>query len=80
MAGKEKRAYVSMKGTKEGLMLYLDDTCAYDELLKQVDELLTTTTRDEEGPLVSVHVHVGNRYLTREQEERLRDVIRMKKT
>ncbi|EMI10579.1 septum site-determining protein MinC [Anoxybacillus gonensis] len=79
VAGKEKRPYVSMKGTKEGLTLHLDDTCAYDELLKQVDELLTTTTRDEEGPLVAVHVHVGNRYLTREQEERLRDVIRAKK-
>ncbi|TCL51941.1 septum site-determining protein MinC [Thermolongibacillus altinsuensis] len=80
VVNKPKKQYVAMKGTKDGLTLHLDDTCSYDELLKELDEKLAINETDEQdGPFIAVRLHVGNRYLTHEQEERLRAIIRAKK-
>ena len=74
------KQYITIKGTKDGLTLHLDDTCSYDDLLKELEEKLTVSEKAEsDGPLVSVHLKVGNRYLTPEQEEELRTLIRRKK-
>ncbi len=77
---KQKQPYVTMKGTKDGLTLHLDDTCSYDDLLTELDEKLTGNEyQNVDGPLVSVHLKLGNRYLTQDQEEQLRTLIRAKK-
>ncbi|WP_221277355.1 septum site-determining protein MinC [Anoxybacteroides tepidamans] len=69
-----------MKGTKDGLTLHLDDTCSYEDLIAELDEKLTINeNEDSDGPLVSVHLKIGNRYLTPKQEEELRALIRAKK-
>ncbi|PLS01298.1 septum site-determining protein MinC [Neobacillus cucumis] len=76
----KKRQNVTIKGTKEGLVLHLDDTCSFQELKKELDEKLSANSRmQDERNLLSVKVNVGNRYLTLEQREELKDLIRQKK-
>ncbi|MBM7363608.1 septum site-determining protein MinC [Priestia taiwanensis] len=76
----QKQQYITIKGTKDGLTLHLEDTCAYEIILQELDEKLSTNLfANSEGALIPVHVHVGNRYLTDQQEEELRTLIRAKK-
>lgn len=76
----KKRQNVTIKGTKEGLVLHLDDTCSYPELKKELDQKLSVNARTQEDRnVISVKVDVGNRYLTDEQREELKSLIRQKK-
>ncbi|MCM3122574.1 septum site-determining protein MinC [Mesobacillus sp. AQ2] len=76
----KKTQNVTIKGTKDGLTLHLDDTCSYDDLKKELERKLSNSTRvQEEQQLLSVKVKVGNRYLTKTQEEELKDLIRQKR-
>lgn len=75
-----KRTNVTIKGTKDGLTLHLDDSCSYEELKKELDQKLSASYRaNEDRPLMTVHVKVGNRYLSENQKEELRGLIRQKK-
>ena len=49
-----KQQYVSIKGTKEGLVLRLDDKCAYSEIIA---ELRKKVEEDGLEGLAEVHVH-----------------------
>lgn len=76
----KKRQNVTIKGTKEGLVLHLDDTCSYEELKKELDQKLSANSRmQDERNLISVKVNVGNRYITSEQHEELKELILQKK-
>jgi septum site-determining protein MinC len=80
VVNRQKQQYVTIKGTKDGLTLHLDDTCSYKELVSELEEKLSMNqTNESDGPLVAVHLKVGNRYLTPEQEEEIRTLIRTKK-
>jgi septum site-determining protein MinC len=70
---------VTIKGTKDGLTLHLDDSCSFVELKEELDRKLSESSRSREDRLISVHVQVGNRYLSAEQEEELKDLVRQKK-
>ncbi|MDC3423889.1 septum site-determining protein MinC [Aquibacillus sp. 3ASR75-11] len=70
---------VTIKGTRDGLTLHLDDSCSFDELLKELEDKLSTNYLDEDEPMITVMIQLGNRYLHKEQEEQLRDLIRNKK-
>ncbi len=71
---------VTIKGTKDGITLHLDDSCSYDELKKELDQKLSANARfNEDQPLTSVKVQMGNRLLTKEQNEEIKDLIRQKK-
>ncbi|WP_152642990.1 septum site-determining protein MinC [Bacillus alveayuensis] len=77
---RQKPQYVTIKGTKDGLTLHLDDTCSYHDLVTELEEKLSVNqTNEADGPLVAVHLKIGNRYLTPEQEEEIRTLIRTKK-
>ncbi|MFB5194730.1 septum site-determining protein MinC [Neobacillus sp. KR4-4] len=76
----KKRQNVTIKGTKEGLVLHLDDSCSYDELKKELDyKLSANSSTQDERHLTSVKVEIGNRYLTEPQREELKELIRQKK-
>jgi len=76
----KKRQNVTIKGTKEGLVLHLDDNCSYDELKRELDHKLSANSRiQDERHLTSVKVDLGNRYLSELQLEELKDLIRQKK-
>lgn len=76
----KKTQNVTIKGTKDGLTLHLDDTCSYEELKQELDRKLSNSTRvQEEDKLLSVKVKVGNRYLSEDQQEELKELIRQKR-
>lgn len=76
----KKTQNVMIKGTKDGLTLHLDDTCSYYDLKKELDDKLSASLRSQDDrPLITVKVKVGNRYLTEEQQEEIKDLIRQKK-
>lgn len=76
----KKRQNVTIKGTKEGLVLHLDDCCSYQELKKELDEKLTENSRTQVNRhLIAVKVEIGNRYLNDDQREELKKLIRQKK-
>lgn len=73
----QKHQFVTIKGTKDGLTLHLDDTCSFHELLSELEEKISTNHREnEDGQLIAVKLQAGNRYLTPEQEEELHAIIR----
>ena len=79
-SGRKKQQNVTIKGTKDGITLHLDDCCSFSELLIELDEKLSTHYYDGDGrSLIEVHVKVGNRYLTEVQQEEIRTLIRNKK-
>lgn len=63
-----KKSVVHMKGTKEGLVLRLDDQCTFQELL---DELLVKVAEGGIDAKVDVQLHLGYRYCTDEQKKQL---------
>ena len=77
----KKRQNVTIKGTKDGIVLHLDDSCSYQELKKELDEKLSANhqTTQVERQLTPVKVDIGNRYLNDAQQEELKDLIRQKK-
>ncbi|MHC0037485.1 septum site-determining protein MinC [Pseudoneobacillus sp. C159] len=76
----KKTQNVMIKGSKDGLTLHLDDSCSYHELKKELDDKLSATYRAQgDRPLITVKVSVGNRYLTEEQKEEIKSIVRQKK-
>jgi septum site-determining protein MinC len=76
----KKMQNVTIKGTKDGIILHLDDSCSYYELKKELDQKLSANSRlNEDQPLTSVKVQMGNRLLTEKQNEEIKDLIRQKK-
>ena len=67
-----KKQLVHIKGTKEGLVLRLDDQCAFTDL---VDELKHKVSDGGVDNLVDVQLHLGYRYCHDEQVEELIRII-----
>ncbi|MDX8046566.1 septum site-determining protein MinC [Gracilibacillus sp. S3-1-1] len=68
--------WVTIKGTRDGLTLFMNDECSWNELLVEVEEILSTKHLATDEPLITVRIELGNRYITNEQEQILREVIR----
>jgi septum site-determining protein MinC len=76
----KKRQNVTIKGTKDGIVLHLDDSCSFEELQKELDEKLSANQKTQaERQLTRVKVDVGNRYLSDEQREEIKNLILQKK-
>ena len=67
-----KKQLVHIKGTKEGLVLRLDDQCAYTEL---VEELKLKVLDGGIDGKVEVQLHLGNRYLPSTQKNELVGIV-----
>ncbi|WP_059171280.1 septum site-determining protein MinC [Bacillus sp. FJAT-27445] len=75
-----KMQNVMIKGTKDGITLFLDDLCSYEELKRELaGKLSSQHERDAESQLLHVKVNTGNRYLTAVQREELVELIGQKK-
>lgn len=55
---------VYIKGTKQGLVLQLDDQCSYTELLTELQAKVSDPALDGSA---EVQIHLGNRYCTEAQ-------------
>ncbi|WP_431027337.1 septum site-determining protein MinC [Lysinibacillus sp. LZ02] len=67
-----KKSYVHIKGTKNGLVLRLDDQCAYSELVEELEQKVSEGGIDGK---VEVQLHLGNRYCTDLQKQQLIQVV-----
>lgn len=67
-----KKSYVHIKGTKDGLVLRLDDQCAYSELVEELERKVSEGGIDGK---VEVQLHLGNRYCTEQQRKQLTEVV-----
>lgn len=76
----QKQQYVTIKGTKDGLTLHLDDSCSFDQLLQELEEMLSLKQYVQQGgPVIGVNVKVGNRFIDKNQREKLESVIKQKR-
>ena len=71
-----KKPIVTIKGTKDGLTLHIDDTCSFDDVLVELDQKISQNYVDEDQPMIKVNIQLGNRYLDEQQEEQLKELIR----
>jgi septum site-determining protein MinC len=71
---------VTIKGTKDGLTLHLNDDCSFEEITKELDEKLSAgLLTNEDRALIPVRLETGHRYLTKTQQDELKALIRKKK-
>ncbi|WP_299091722.1 septum site-determining protein MinC [uncultured Metabacillus sp.] len=76
----QKQQYVTIKGTKDGLTLHLDDSCSFDQLLHELEEMLSLKQYIHgSGPVIGVNVKVGNRFVNKQQHEKLESLIQQKR-
>nr|WP_153736835.1 septum site-determining protein MinC [Aquibacillus halophilus] len=69
---------ITIKGTRDGLTLFIDDSCSFADVMQELEQVLSTNYVDKDEPMITVTIHLGNRYLHKQQEEKLREVIRSK--
>ena len=66
---------ITIKGTRDGLILIIDDSCSFQEVLHELSEKIAYSRPKREEPIVSVTVKLGNRYINDEQKKQLSDLI-----
>jgi septum site-determining protein MinC len=67
-----KKQLVHIKGTKDGLVLRLDDQCSYIELIEELGKKVTEGHLDGK---IDVQLHLGKRYCTPEQKKQLTKLV-----
>ncbi len=65
----ENKQFVTIKGTRDGLTLFLDDSCTFEVLLDELQEIISKSQRKKDEPVVKVTVQLGHRYLHQDQIE-----------
>lgn len=71
----DKRQIITIKGTKEGLTLFIDDQCSFDEILDELSKILAENNPRQDEPVVPVTVKLGDRYISDQQKEELSELI-----
>lgn len=66
---------VTIKGTKEGLIFYLDDAQSFESIYKELKQVLASTPFHQNPQKVSVIINLGYRYLKEKEKEGLRELI-----
>lgn len=67
-----KQHYVTIKGTKDGLVLRLDDKCAYSDMIA---ELRNKVSENSLEGLAEVKIHIGNRFCNEEELKEIMNVV-----
>ncbi|MDO3681724.1 septum site-determining protein MinC [Paenibacillus ehimensis] len=71
--------HVTIKGVKDGLVFLLDDACEFSDVVAELRHKLEKTHQQIlTGPIIHVHVKLGNRAVTDEQRELVRSIISQK--
>ncbi len=66
---------ITIKGTHEGFTILVDDICSYNDVVRDLKKRMAEAELKKDDPIVPVHVKIGNRYLTADQEEEIRSLI-----
>lgn len=76
----QKQQSVTIKGTKDGLTLHLDDSCSFEQLLHDLEEMLSSKQYiGEDGPIIQVSVQVGDRFVDDEKQAQIKAIIEKNK-
>lgn len=68
---------VTIKGTKDGLVFLLNDTCSFEELLEEIRSKLENSHQQIlTGPIIHVHLKLGARVLTGEEKSILKSLMK----
>lgn len=67
-----KKQLIHIKGTKDGLVLRLDDQCSFTELVEELGKKVTDGHLDGK---IDVQLHLGKRYCTQEQKDQLTEIV-----
>ena len=67
-----KKQLIHIKGTKDGLVLRLDDQCSFSELVEELGKKVTDGHLDGK---IDVQLHLGKRYCTQEQKDQLTEIV-----
>lgn len=71
--------HVMIKGVKDGLVFLLDDACEWDIVLQELKHKLEKTHQQIlTGPIIHVHVKLGNRVTDEQEKEQIRSIISQK--
>ncbi|MYL44907.1 septum site-determining protein MinC [Virgibacillus halodenitrificans] len=71
----DKKQLITIKGTRDGLTLFIDEVCSYDLVVNELHATIAESSPKENEPVVSVKVQLGNRFLTEQQKKELTDII-----
>ena len=52
---------ITIKGTKEGLLFYIEDDCSFHEIIEELKDKIMASKPKENEPIVSVKVKLGHR-------------------
>ncbi|MUV39500.1 putative septum site-determining protein MinC [Lentibacillus sp. JNUCC-1] len=66
---------IIIKGTKDGLTIFIDDGCSFEDALKELEEKVSVKDPVTDSPSVKVSVKLGKRYINHEQHEKLSSVL-----
>lgn len=79
--GKLLKQGVTIKGTKEGLFFYLDDTRPFSSVLKELKHKLENKQAAKiwDGPDLQVTIKLGQRQITKAEEQSIRDLFSIRK-
>ncbi|WP_010099001.1 septum site-determining protein MinC [Ornithinibacillus scapharcae] len=75
MQDTKTKNYVTIKGTRDGLTLFIDDRCSFEDACRELEEKLSVNHPHKDEQVVNVTVNLGNRYLYKDQEESLERII-----
>lgn len=71
----ENKQLITIKGTRDGLILIIDDSCSFDEAFHELHEKLSSTQPKKDKMSAPVVIKLGNRYLQNEQKNKIIDLI-----
>ncbi|WP_026906331.1 septum site-determining protein MinC [Paucisalibacillus globulus] len=75
MQDTKTKQYVTIKGTRDGLTLFIDDRCSFEDVCRELQEKLSINLPQKDEQEVSVTIKLGNRYLYEDQMEELEKII-----
>jgi len=76
---REENQTITIKGTKDGLTLFIDDRESFDGVMDELADKLSEYNPKKDDPVVPVTVKLGNRYINDQQKQQLRELIGDKK-
>ena len=74
----DKNQNITIKGTKDGLTLFINDSCSFEEAFQELTEKINVNELAKDERKATIKVKLGNRYLHKEQEDRLKQLINKK--
>ncbi len=67
--------FITIKGTKEGLTIYIDDDSSFIQIYDQLTQMLNEVPYHKYEQIISVKIDLNNRYLSDEKLEMLKTLV-----